>query len=166
VSRAFAPSLRALAAPAVSAWLPVLLWAILIAGFSTDPFGTSLTFVWVERIARFLRPDVGAEVVFAIHFAVRKLAHLTEYAIFALLLVRAFRSGSGPSPRSPLAAAIVVASLYSLGDEAHQSLSSARSGALADCAIDSAGAAAGALLTRIRGNARRRSPPCTRSLPR
>ncbi|MGH7803521.1 MAG: VanZ family protein, partial [Candidatus Binatia bacterium] len=83
-----------------------------------------------------------------VHAVIRKGAHFTEYALFGALLVRAFRSETGPTPRSPLAAAIVFATGLALLDEGNQFFSRARTGALLDCAIDTIGAAAGALAMR------------------
>jgi VanZ family protein len=137
-------------APALSAWLAVFLWALAIAGTSTDAFGASNTRVWIGHVLRFLWPDVPEETVIVVHAIARKLAHFTEYAIFAVLLVRALRSGTGPTPRSPLAIAIGVAAALALADEGNQSLSTARTGALLDCVLDVAGACVGAVLVRSR----------------
>lgn len=150
MSGASAVSIRSSIGSAVSAWLPVLLWALLIAEMSTDDYGASMTLVWVNRAMRFLWPDIGAEAVLAAHAVIRKLAHLVEYAIFAVLLARALRSGTGPTMRSPTAAAIGMAAVLALLDEGNQSLSTARTGALLDCVIDVAGATVGALLVRGR----------------
>jgi VanZ family protein len=136
--------------PALSAWLPVLLWALVIVGMSTDGFGASNTIVWVGHLLRLVWPGIPDELVVVANAITRKVAHPTEYAIFAVLLVRALRSGTGPMPRSPLAVAIGVATALALADEANQSLSTARTGALLDCVLDVAGACVGALIVRSR----------------
>ena len=150
MSDASVVSLRRGWAPALSAWLPVFLWALAIAGTSTDHFGASKTLVWIGHMLRFLSPDIPEATVIVIHAITRKLAHCTEYAIFAVLLVRALRSGTGPAPRSPLAVAIGVAAALALADEANQSLSAARTGALLDCVLDVVGACVGAVIVRSR----------------
>ena len=102
-----------------SAWLPVLLWAGLIFGLSSVPdLGTGLG-TW--------------------DLVLRKLAHVCEYAVLGLLLVRA-------TGREPLAVAAGVA--YAGTDELHQHFVRGRHGAFRDVAIDAAGALAGALLAR------------------
>ena len=77
----------------------------------------------------------------------RKLAHATEFAILAALLVRAFGD--------PWRAAL-VAVLYAISDELHQSFVAGRQGAVLDVVIDSAGVVAGVLLAaRWRRSGRR-----------
>ena len=154
-SDASAVSLRRGLVPALSAWLPVFLWAFLIAGMSTDDFGTPKTIVWIDHLLRILWQAVPAELVELANRAVRRLAHLTEYAIFAILLIRALRSGTGPSPSSPLAVAIGVAALLSFADELNQSLTATRSAAFLDCLLDITGACIGAVIVRSRPDATR-----------
>jgi hypothetical protein len=83
----------------------------------------------------------------------RKLAHITIYAVLWLTLARA------TDWRRPLAAT-VVALLYAAGDELHQAHVQGRHGTPVDVAIDAVGvalaAAAYALAARRRG---RRGPP-------
>jgi len=82
-----------------------------------------------------------------VHFLIRKLAHCTEYAIFGLLLYYSFE------PRHPerwdtrgALGALLVAGLFSLADEYHQSFVPGRTASLADCGIDTAGALLGMVL--------------------
>ena len=64
----------------------------------------------------------------------RKLAHMVEYGVLALLWWRALRT------RSPAPAA-VVAVAYAITDEFHQSFVAGRHGSPVDVLIDSAGVA-------------------------
>ena len=81
-----------------------------------------------------------------IHFAVRKAAHLTEYAIFGILLFRALRAGrTGWSWRWALGA-IVIASVYAMTDEWHQSFVPSRTASMVDVLIDATGATLGQVL--------------------
>ena len=105
-----APSRRS----ALLGWLPVLLWAALIFGFSSVPsLGTGLG-TW--------------------DLVLRKLAHLTEYAILGLLLARAARRPG---------AALALAAGYAVTDEVHQTFVEGRHGAPLDVAIDTLGALVG-----------------------
>jgi VanZ family protein len=72
---------------------------------------------------------------------VRKLAHLSEYALFSLLLYHSFELRH-PERWNTRAAfgALLIAGLFSLGDEYHQSFVPGRTASLVDCAIDTAGA--------------------------
>jgi VanZ family protein len=99
---------------ALSRWLPVALWAALIFGLSSVPdLGTGLG---------------GWDLV------LRKLAHMTEYAVLGFLLLRAIG-------RELPAVAIGVA--YAVTDEIHQSFVEGRHGAWYDVALDAVGVLVG-----------------------
>ena len=112
--------------PFLRNWLPVLIWAGLIFGFSSVPdLGTGLG---------------GWDLL------LRKIAHAAEYAVLGALLARA-------TGRAGLA--FVLGSLYALSDEIHQSFVPGRVGAPLDVAIDTVGVAVGVALWQL-VNARRR----------
>jgi VanZ family protein len=77
----------------------------------------------------------------------RKLAHLTEYAVLGALLLRATRRPG---------VSLALAALYAASDEVHQHFVEGRHGALLDVAIDTIGALAGILAWRAL--AARRAP--------
>jgi VanZ family protein len=76
----------------------------------------------------------------------RKLAHITEYAILGALLVRA-------TGRPPLAIALAV--VYAITDEVHQTFVPGRAGRPLDVAIDTVGICLGALVWQRLGRASR-----------
>jgi VanZ family protein len=76
----------------------------------------------------------------------RKLIHFAIYALLCFLWWRVFATVGGPG-RAALAA-LVVASVYAVTDEVHQSFVEGRSGTALDWAIDTAGAALVALRLR------------------
>jgi VanZ family protein len=101
-------------------WVPVVLWAGLIFGFSSVPdLGTGLG-GW--------------------DLALRKLAHFGEYVVLGWLLSRAI-------DREPLAAAVGV--VYAASDELHQHFVPGRQASPRDVAIDSAGVIVGVLIGRV-----------------
>ncbi|HEU6444293.1 MAG TPA: VanZ family protein [Gaiellaceae bacterium] len=103
----------------LSLWLPVAAWAALIFGLSSVPdLGTGLG---------------GWDLL------LRKLAHATEYAILAALLVRALG-------RPGWAAVAGVA--YAISDEIHQSFVEGREGSPLDVGVDAVGVLVGVLLAR------------------
>jgi VanZ family protein len=114
---------------AVSAWLPVVLWAAVIFALSSIPhLGTGLG-TWDTVL--------------------RKGAHVTEYAILGLLLLRA----TGRE-----APAFLLGVAYAITDEFHQHFVSGRHSSPIDVAIDSAGVLIGILvLARARSWGRWRS---------
>jgi VanZ family protein len=110
-----------------STWLPPLVWMGLIFALSAQHGGGHLA---------------------PLDVALRKLAHVAEYAVLTLLLVRALRR-SGIAAAVPVA--IVAAFLFAAGDEWHQSFVPRRTATPRDIAIDGIGVALAALAaTRIR----------------
>src|SRR3954467_9433911 len=98
----------------VTRWLPVVVWAAVIFVFSSVPSLNSGLGTW--------------------DLILRKCAHTTEYAILAVLLLRATGSYAW-------AFALTVA--YAGTDEVHQIFVEGRHGSPIDVAIDAAGAAIG-----------------------
>jgi VanZ family protein len=79
------------------------------------------------------------------HFCVRKAAHLAEYAVFAALLCASSKEPQFPWRPRRVLGCFLVAVVYSLMDEYHQSFVPGRHASFADCGIDSIGAALGIL---------------------
>ena len=104
-----------------SRWLPVLVWAAVIFAFSSIPSLNSGLGTW--------------------DYVLRKCAHMTEYAILAVLLLRATRSYGW---------AFALAVAYAATDEFHQTFVRGRHGTPLDVAIDAAGALIGLLLWRTK----------------
>jgi VanZ family protein len=75
-----------------------------------------------------------------IHAAIRKAAHLTEYAVLGLLVFRAL-----DEPERPRAVlwSIAICAAYAALDELHQAWVPNRTGSVLDVAIDASGAALG-----------------------
>jgi VanZ family protein len=99
---------------ALSLWLPVVVWAAVIFALSAVPNLNSGLGVW--------------------DLILRKLAHAGEFAVLAVLLLRALA-------RPWLA--LAVAALYAASDELHQHFVRGRVGAARDVAFDVVGAVAG-----------------------
>ena len=91
-------------------WLPVVLWAAVIFTLSSIPH---------------LGTDLGTA-----DLILRKCAHATEYAILAVLLVRAL-DREGP--------ALALGVLYACSDELHQAFVRGRHASPIDVAIDTLG---------------------------
>src|SRR5437762_14140264 len=70
-------------------WLPLLVWLGVIFFGSTDLMSAEHTSRFIVPFLRWLKPDISPETLASIHFIVRKCAHLSEYAVLALLLLRA-----------------------------------------------------------------------------
>jgi VanZ family protein len=120
-------------------WLPVLLWMIFIFIGSGDLMSAEHTSRFLIPFLRWIAPDMSPATLAAIQLLVRKCAHLTEYAILAALLYRAFRQDQDRFWRAA-ALAFLVAAIYATLDEFHQSFISSRTGSPWDVIIDCAGA--------------------------
>lgn len=141
-------------------WLPVVVWMSLIFSASTDAMSSQHTSRFIGPFLHWLKPDISDKTVYAVQYAVRKTAHVTEYAILALLLWRAFRrpikNDSRVWNRRTAALVLTVAALYSATDEIHQSFVPSREGRWQDVALDTFGAALGLLALWRLGRWRKR----------
>ena len=98
-------------------WLPVLIWAGFIFWFSSIPD---------------LKSGIEQDLI------LRKIAHILEYAILCFLLIRALVKEKISFVKT-LILAVIIAFLYSISDEYHQTFVQGRQGSLKDIGIDSIG---------------------------
>jgi VanZ family protein len=115
------------------AWIPVVMWGVLIFTLSTSAFTAVNTAAIIDPILRWLMPAMTAASVDVCHNLIRKAAHFTEYGILFWLLVR------GPMVRRPYLA-LILCVVYALTDEGHQAFVPGRTASLYDVALDSSGA--------------------------
>jgi VanZ family protein len=114
-------------------WLPVVLWAAVILLAANDRLSASSTGGVLDRL-------FGFKVPYAVNIAVRKAAHLTEYAILAALAWRADKRRN---------VVLGIALAVAVTDETLQGLTTvARSGSPLDVAVDVLGAWLAFLLLR------------------
>ena len=86
-----------------------------------------------------------------LHNFIRKLAHVTEYTMFALLLYGSLRGGRDLAWRARTGLlCFAITAGYSLTDEFHQWFVPGRGGSLVDCGIDTSGAGVGLLVLYVR----------------
>jgi VanZ family protein len=129
-------------------WLPVLIWFGVIFAGSTDIFSTEQTSRYLVPFLRWLDPQISSSAIATVHFALRKIGHLTEYAILAALLWRALRSAKNLRAKmSTLFVGVWVACvIFAASDEFHQSFLASRTASPHDVLIDVCGALIGILL--------------------
>jgi len=119
---------------------PLVLWATLIFIGSTDVLSASNTGGIILRPVLWLFPHLGAGKLKIFQFVGRKAGHFTEYAIFALLAARAFRTSSRELLRNRwFWASLLLVIAYAASDEFHQSFVPSRTGSIYDSMIDSLG---------------------------
>jgi VanZ family protein len=118
-------------------YAPLILWIGVIAFMSSGQASMSQTSRFVRPLLEFLFPSTPEETLIIYHGYIRKLAHLTEYAILALFAARAFRySANSFLHNNWLILSIVVVAIIATIDETNQSFNSARTGSVYDVLID------------------------------
>ena len=140
----------------VSAWMPVLAWMLVIFAASTDLGSAEHTSRFLIPFLHWLHPHISGAAIMKIQFLIRKAAHLTEYAVLAMLLLRALRSGARDAFARQAGLVLVIAGLYAMTDEFHQTLAPSRTASARDVIIDFLGAMIGlAIYWSIRRSATR-----------
>src|SRR5207244_9407479 len=74
-------------------WMPAIVWMAIIFLGSTDMLSAEHTSRFLVPFLRWIDPQISLAALNAIQLGIRKLGHLTEYAILAMLLCRALRGG-------------------------------------------------------------------------
>ena len=139
----------------ILSFLPALCMACVIFGFSakTGEESSNLSLQITKAIVGVMEQVTGAdwdaeerqEIVDDFHVAVRKGAHMTEYAVFSWTLLLPL-CVCGVRGKKRILAALLVCVLFAAGDEYHQSFVAGRGPALRDVGFDTAGAAGGLFL--------------------
>ena len=128
-------------------WLPPLLWMAVMFWLSTDTFAAERTGGLLWPVLSVLAPRVTDEQYILLHFCIRKAAHGTEYALLALLLLRALRAGAAAAWQWRWATlALLLVAAHALLDEYHQSFTQYRTASVWDSLLDMAGGLMGLLL--------------------
>lgn len=126
----------------------------LIFSASADANSAQTSSRFLEPLLRWLFPGMSPEGLGQAILAVRKLAHVTEYAILAGLCWRALQGGRQGWNRRSALGAFVISAAYAVTDEWHQTFIPNRQGTVTDVLIDMVGA--GLALAGIRWFVRRR----------
>ena len=123
---------------------------------STDLMSAEHTSRFIVPFLRWLKPDISPEALASIHFIVRKCAHLGEYAVLALLLLRAaiFMTNLKRSLAILFVSVWVACLFVAATDEFHQTFVASRGASARDIMIDSGGAILGLLIGAIFGMTR------------
>ena len=133
--------------------MTAVLWMTVIFLFSSQPADESTqTSLRVERAVCALMipgyvwktPEEQTALAERIEFPVRKGAHMTEYAILAVLLFGMLAEENIKGSTAVMA--VIMTVIYASTDEFHQLFVPGRSGQLRDVLIDTCGAAAGVLI--------------------
>jgi len=136
-------------------WLPPLVVAITIVVLSGAELSAGHTREWLLAIVHtVLRHPLDPGRFERLHFAIRKLGHLSEYGLLGLLNFRALRDERRGVRASWLIGAIALATGVAVIDELRQSLVPSRTGSPVDVLWDTAGASIAQAAIAIRSRLR------------
>jgi VanZ family protein len=129
-------------------WLPLLIWLGVIFVGSTDLMSAEHTSRFIVPILLWLKPGMAPKSIWIILVVMRKCAHVSEYAILALLLWRALRSGPVLHIKMSMLfrAVLLACALFAASDEFHQSFVKSRTPSVRDVLLDITGALLGLLI--------------------
>jgi len=141
----------------LTSWIAPIVWMAVVFWLSSGSFSAAMTGAIIVPLLEWLWPWPGeGSTFFLIHGAIRKLAHVSEYAILAILWWRPLADWPPSRRRAPLWLAFGIVVAWAGLDEFHQSLVDSRTGSAADVILDASGA--GIALTALgwaRGSPRR-----------
>ncbi|MCP5521309.1 MAG: VanZ family protein [Verrucomicrobiales bacterium] len=127
-------------------WLPAAVWMALIFIGSTDLLADNHTSRFIGPFLHWLIPGISEAAVDQVRFAIRKCAHMGEYAVLAYLVASARFRGFNPRcwrwSWQAAGKALLVCAVYALSDEWHQSFTPSRQATLRDVGFDTLGALA------------------------
>ena len=116
-------------------FVPPILWMGLIGLGSSSLLSGSRTGHWMYSLFGQLGSWATPALFEAVHLAIRKIGHLLEFGVLAVLWYRAL----APAPRAA-AAAFLLATAYGAVDELRQGLDPSRVPAVSDVVVDGLGA--------------------------
>lgn len=128
----------------LKAWGPAVVWMCLIFSASADSQSVAHSSRIIEPLCRWLFPQITVAQIETVQLIARKGAHMSEYAMLALLLLYALARGRGDARRW-MSSAWVLSVAYAGADEFHQVFVPGRDGNFVDVLIDGTGAALGLL---------------------
>ncbi|NKE69936.1 hypothetical protein MNODULE_04150 [Nitrospiraceae bacterium HYJII51-Mn-bac16s-1-B09] len=124
-------------------FLGPMLWMGLMFLFSTDVGSMDNTNAFIAPFIKIFAPEISRRNLVITLIAIRKLAHVVEYAILSILWLYALKQGKqGWSWRAALGA-VGICVVYAGIDEFHQGFVLSRTGTFQDVGIDTFGAALG-----------------------
>jgi VanZ family protein len=129
-------------------WLPLLVWLGVIYVGSTSVMSAEHTSRYIVPFLLWLKPGMSPNAIWTILVVARKCAHVTEYAVLALLLWRALRSVPTLRPKGLVVfgAVLLGCALFAASDEFHQMFVKSRTPSVRDVLLDVGGAFLGLLI--------------------
>jgi len=121
-------------------YAPLVLWVGVIMFLSSGQASMSNTSRFVRPLLDFLFPNAPEELLIVYHGYIRKLAHVTEYAILSFWACRAVsKSSQNFLRRLWFVCAFVLVFIVASIDETNQSFLNSRTGSIYDVLLDISG---------------------------
>jgi len=132
----------------VKYWLPLLIWLGVIFVGSASVMSAEHTSRYIVPFLLWLKPGISPNAIWTILVVARKCAHITEYAVLALLLWRALRSIPTLQTKMLMVfgAALLGCAVFAASDEFHQTFVKSRTPSIRDVLLDTGGALFGLLI--------------------
>lgn len=125
----------------------MLAWLVVVFGLGGAGFSSDHTSRFLGPFLQWLLPDWKPWEIRTILFWIRKLAHVFEYAVTALLAFRALAlTRPAWRPWQHAAPALLLVMVVGTTDEVRQSYLTTRTGTVSDVALDTAGGVLGVAL--------------------
>lgn len=119
---------------AVIIWMIVIFIFSAMSGEESGALSSGLVHALLKNIPSLSESELA-------HLVVRKLAHMTEYAILCLLVINLEKQIGFKIKIKHVLIGIFISCIYAVTDEYHQSFVNERSGNIIDVGIDTFGAA-------------------------
>lgn len=133
-----------------AAYGPLAIWVGVIFFLSSSQGSMARTSLFVRPLLEFLFPTADEATLQIYHGYIRKSAHVTEYAVLAILASRAFLTSSKSLLKNHWwTAAIMLTVTVAATDEFNQSFNPARTGTPWDVVIDITGGLLGMACFKI-----------------
>lgn len=133
--------------------LPFCAWLAVIFTLSTGAGAATHTNSGLDRFLAQFFPAFYHRLTWpqldALHYYLRKAAHVTEYAVLGILAVRAFLPDATDVFRKTFLFAWIFCTLYAATDEMHQIFVPGRTPKVTDVLLDSVGSALGVALMAV-----------------
>jgi VanZ family protein len=138
-------------------WLLVVVWMLIIYSGSSDQHSAEHSSRFIAPVLKWAFPHLSEPALERAVFGIRKVAHLTEYAILGVLVWLALRkNGSKPGWSWRIAgAAVLIVLAYAITDEVHQLFVPTRQGTAIDVWIDTMGGICGMIVLWRSGRLRK-----------
>jgi VanZ family protein len=138
-------------------WIPAICVAVLISTFSTHYFSSAETSRILIPFLHWIFPAASLHTLNRMHTAIRKLAHVTEFAVFSTAVFHGVRGERYGWRLKWALITLMIAVSYAGLDEWHQSFVPMREARFRDVLIDSTGALLAQVLVWIYAKLHRNS---------